>query len=101
MANNDKPAGKTADEISVAADMVSADIAEVNAASDEANARPVNDAVSYRVLKKGHGLIHTGKALRTETGVQFETFSKGDQVDNVARPIAEALEERGFVEIID
>lgn len=54
--------------------------------------------VSYRVLKKGDGQVFTGD-VDPETGLP-ETFSKGDQVDDVPLSIAQALEDRDFVEIL-
>lgn len=54
--------------------------------------------VSYRVLPKGDGQIHTGEHDSVEN--VFKTFPKGHQVDNVQRSIAQELEDRGLVEIL-
>lgn len=69
-------------------------------AEAEAPAAPGDSkTVSYRVLKAGDGKVHTGRHHR-ETG-EPETFAKGDQVDGVLRSIAEELEDRHYVEILE
>lgn len=68
-------------------------------------AKPDDTNVTVRVLKMGAGKIATGACgsddiLRDdETGdMSFPTYSFAETF-SVARPVAEALEDRGFVEI--
>lgn len=72
---------------------------EVEAAEPAVAAAGDPNFVSYRVLKAGDGKIHTGR-FNTELG-QDETYAKGEFVENVARGIAEGLEERHYVEILE
>ena len=72
--------------------------AEPAAAPTSRTGRRNEPRVSYRVLKKGDGQVFTGQT-DPETGLP-ETYAKGDQVDDVPISIAQALEDRDFVEIV-
>lgn len=54
--------------------------------------------VSYRVLPKGAGLIHTGE-FDPVSGVSL-TFERGRVVDGAEPAVAAQLEDRGLVEIL-
>lgn len=57
--------------------------------------------VSYRVLKRGEGLIYTGEHAQDENGqIVFTTYAKGAQVDDVDPKVAAELEDRALVEIL-
>lgn len=56
------------------------------------------EPVTVRVLKKGHGKVHTGNH-HGETG-RPGTYRRGAEF-TVARGIADELEDRGYVEIQD
>lgn len=62
---------------------------------------PVATGVSYRVLKKGCGLIYTGEHKTDDNGmIVFTTYAKGDVVEGVEAKVAQHLEDRDMVEIL-
>lgn len=60
--------------------------------------RQKTETVRTRVLKKGHDRVFTG--AYDEHTRTFTKFASGEEFD-IARDIAEALVERGFVEILE
>jgi hypothetical protein len=65
------------------------------AAAEPARKRLEKGHVRYRVLKMGHGKIHTGE--HGSDGPEF--YKHGDEVA-APQEIASALEDRGFVEVL-
>lgn len=61
---------------------------------------PEGETVSVRVLPQGDGRIYTGEADDTapEANLRFPTYGRGE-VFATSPDIAQALEERGLVEI--
>lgn len=72
-----------------------ADEAEAPAAPARVAGAPKKGEVKVRVLKLGHDRIHTGNSVN---GID-EKFAHGDQF-NVHKDIAEAHEDKGWVEIL-
>lgn len=61
----------------------------------QAPAAPAEGNVIARVLPKGDGEIFTGE----QRGTEFPRYAKGDKPE-LPLAVAQALEDRGFVEIL-